>query len=424
MKHLKNYQRYTSERGIPSIAKSRKFEKHHTDRRLLEQATLNGDQNARQRLLNDAVDILVSNLPETVTKLNSIYTDAGYPLYVVGGAVRDAFLGEEPKDYDLATSATPEQSAELLKDYTILEVGKSFGITMVVVDGERIEIATFREDSGAGRRPDSVKYTSIENDVMRRDLTINALFYDIEKGVIVDLVGGVDDLLNRVVRCVGEPQERMEEDPLRKLRAIRFAARLGGDIEPKLDRVLQNDNSLREVSAERVVEELKAGVKKARSVRNYFELLEKYDYFPLIFPGLEVDTSRLTESRNFVVIIAILLSNPDADVDAIKKVLMDAKYTYEEATHIVYLISLMAFSPDNAYAYRRKLDQMSLGNETIQEYAKAMSSQVRLPWIETLLDYSITTTGDGLKASGLTGKEIGDEIKRVEAEKFRALLSQ
>ena len=131
---------------------------------------------------------------------------------MVGGAVRDAILGDNPKDFDLATDAKPDEVLKIAKDnkFSTEEVGKSFGV--VIVNGN--EIATFRKDIGKGS---SVDYTDIEGDVRRRDLTVNALFYDLDKKEIVDLVGGIADLKKKKIRTVGKAEERFEEDPLRKL---------------------------------------------------------------------------------------------------------------------------------------------------------------------------------------------------------------
>ena len=131
-------------------------------------------------------------LPKDILNIHSLFKQAGKQLFVVGGAVRDHLLGIEPKDFDLATNATPDEIIEIATNgnLKIVEVGKAFGV--VIVGGH--EIATFRKDIGKGRRPDSVEFTTIEGDVERRDLTINALFLNIDNGEIVDLVGGIQDL--------------------------------------------------------------------------------------------------------------------------------------------------------------------------------------------------------------------------------------
>lgn len=158
---------------------------------------------------------------------------AGYPAYWVGGSVRDLCLGASPKDIDLVTTATPETIRKVYPDADL--VGACFGVSLVKADGFVFEAATCREERGYsdGRRPDQVRYTtSFETDLMRRDFTVNALLYDPERGEVVDHVAGLADLADRTVRAVGDPEVRFQEDYLRMLRAVRFAAKLGFRLAP------------------------------------------------------------------------------------------------------------------------------------------------------------------------------------------------
>lgn len=183
--------------------------------------------------------------------------NAGHQAVFAGGCVRDILLGVEPKDIDIATSATPDQ-VEALFPKTVA-VGKSFGVIRVLYDGEEFEVATFRTDSksGDGRRPDSVSFSSMEEDAKRRDLTINALFLDPIAEKFFDFVGGQDDIKARRIRFVGNPEERIEEDKLRMLRVVRFACRGGWHIEPKTHQaVLRNAEKISVVSRERIADEL------------------------------------------------------------------------------------------------------------------------------------------------------------------------
>ena len=138
------------------------------------------------------------NIPSDIKKIYKLFKKNGKQLYVVGGAVRDAILGKRPKDFDLATDAKPDEVLAIAKKggFKTAEVGKQFGV--VIVGGH--EIATFRKDIGKGRRPDAVDFTDIKGDVKRRDLTINALFYDMDKKQIVDLVGGIADLKKKKIK--------------------------------------------------------------------------------------------------------------------------------------------------------------------------------------------------------------------------------
>jgi tRNA nucleotidyltransferase (CCA-adding enzyme) len=158
---------------------------------------------------------IVFDLPEDVIKIHSIFNKKNIELYVVGGSVRDTLLGLKPKDFDLVTNILPDEVINLLKNEQfvtkILETGKSFGVINVITKDGEYEIATMRKDIGSdGRRPNSVEFTNIVEDLNRRDITINALFYDIETGEVVDLVGGIDDLKKGVVKTVGKPEDRFK----------------------------------------------------------------------------------------------------------------------------------------------------------------------------------------------------------------------
>ncbi len=158
----------------------------------------------------------------------------GYQAYFAGGCVRDALRQAPVKDIDIATSATPEEVAALFPAQSI-GVGKSFGVMLVVINGISYDVATFRTDGGYqdGRHPDSITYDTAEHDALRRDFTVNALFYDPLKEEIIDYVGGVEDLNAGILRTVGDPITRFREDRLRMLRAIRFSAVCGWKIAPE-----------------------------------------------------------------------------------------------------------------------------------------------------------------------------------------------
>ncbi len=184
-------------------------------------------------------------------------TDAGHQALFAGGAVRDALLGREPHDIDIATSARPDE-VEALFDKTV-GVGKAFGVMVVVVDGVRYEVATFREEGtySDGRHPDEVRFADARADASRRDFTVNGLFYDPEPDRVLDFVGGGADLDAGVLRAIGDPAARFGEDQLRMLRAIRFSAQLGFSIEPATWAALCTGASgLDSVSAERIRDEL------------------------------------------------------------------------------------------------------------------------------------------------------------------------
>ena len=200
---------------------------------------------------------------------------SGFKAYLVGGCVRDLVLGREPEDYDVATDAHPDRVQELFP--SSVDVGARFGVILVVEDGAQVEVATFRSDVGYsdGRHPDRVEYsTSPEEDVRRRDFTINGLMQDMETQEILDFVGGREDLRQGMVRAIGTPEVRFREDRLRIVRAVRFAARFGYIIEPATFRaIVAAAPHITEVSAERLRDEITKLLTEG-AARRAFELLD------------------------------------------------------------------------------------------------------------------------------------------------------
>jgi len=181
----------------------------------------------------------------------------GFQAYLVGGCVRDLLMGVEAKDWDIATDARPEQVRRLFKK--TIPVGAKFGVVIVRMDGKNYEVATFRRDLGYtdGRHPSAVRFATPEQDAKRRDFTINGMFYDPARKKVLDFVSGFKDLEAGVIRAIGNPEARFEEDKLRMLRAMRFSARFEFPIERKtICAIKQHANEIHEVSAERIREEL------------------------------------------------------------------------------------------------------------------------------------------------------------------------
>ncbi len=171
--------------------------------------------------------------------------------------MRDFLLGREPQDFDIATNASPEQTEKLFPK--TIPVGKQFGVLLIVEDGHQFQIATFRAESGYqdGRRPENVRFSDAREDAIRRDFTVNGVFFDPITGQLHDWVGGEKDLRAKIIRTIGSPDERFAEDHLRLLRAIRFAAQLGFDIEPQTFAAIQKHaDKIRLMSVERIREEL------------------------------------------------------------------------------------------------------------------------------------------------------------------------
>lgn len=360
-------------------------------------------------------------LPKDIIQIKDVFKKNGYSLYVVGGAVRDAILGKQPKDFDLATNAIPDTVEEIMNKagFRTLPTGKAFGVINVFTDSGEYEIATFREDVGSGRRPDAVQFTDIETDVKRRDLTINALFYDIDKKEIVDLVGGVEDLNKGIVKTVGSPQERFGEDRLRILRAIRFAARFGSNLDSEVDQALKKDSSLEGISGERIRDEFIKGIISAKSTTQFMGMIEKYRLFDWIFKDLKTSKKFISDKDPILVIASLLKDN---DPIVLSKKLNDLKYTVDEIKNIVFLINMLKLTPETAVLLKRAQKNTSLSDEQIKTFGKFIGLNTKL--LDAFIRFKLTVSGEDLmKQFNLKqGKELGDAINKAEYENFKKLI--
>ena len=232
-----------------------------------------------------------SNIPSDSLKAGALglarcLAKAGFQAFWVGGCVRDARLGQAPTDYAIATDATPDEIEHLFRK--TIPVGKQFGVIMVLEAGHEYQVATFRAegDYADGRRPGSVRFTDAREDTLRRDFTINGLFYDPLADELHDWVGGQADLEARRIRTIGDPAERFGEDRLRLLRAVRFAVQLGFEIEPATFAVVQQHAAaIREVSAERIRDELLKLFRPSHAARG-LDLLHESRLLPEVLPEL------------------------------------------------------------------------------------------------------------------------------------------
>lgn len=211
----------------------------------------------------------------------------GHQAFLVGGCVRDLLLGGEPADYDVATDASPDRVLQLFPNS--LAVGAQFGVVLVSHDGGKVEVATFRRDIGYsdGRHPDQVVFTATaQDDVSRRDFTINGLLMRHDTSEVLDFVGGRADLDTRIIRAIGDPERRFTEDKLRMLRAVRFAARFGYIIEPKTYSAIQfHAPEIHSVSVERIHEELSKLLTEG-AARRGFELLDDTGLLHEVLPEI------------------------------------------------------------------------------------------------------------------------------------------
>lgn len=210
---------------------------------------------------------------------------AGHQALFAGGCVRDLLLGRVPKDFDIATSATPDDIARLFS--RTIGTGRAFGVMQVVLAGHPTEVATFRRDLGGtdGRRPDAVVFSSPEEDAQRRDFTVNGLFQEPESGAVIDYVGGRADLEKKIIRAIGAPRARFTEDFLRLLRAVRFAATLNFAIEPETFAAVQElAPRITAISAERIQQELSRLLVEAPRAGQALRLLQRSGLLAVLLP--------------------------------------------------------------------------------------------------------------------------------------------
>jgi len=373
-------------------------------------------------------------IPNDIIEISNAYIKAGKDIFLVGGAVRDFVQGISPKDYDLVTNALPNESKEILRGFNVSdEQGKNFGVLRIFTKDEPTgyEIASYRRDISGGRdtKGDDQKVemggdVTIEDDCKRRDLTINALFYDIKNKQIIDLVGGIDDIKNGIIRAVGDASQRFIEDRLRILRIFRFAARTGGKIDDKTSEAIKKDNRLKgvsikdDVSQERIWEEMVKAFKQAKSYKKYLEFFNEFDMWQQVFPSSKINTD-IEEANKLTSYIANLFKFEDTK-GLETRMIQNYKIDGDTASIVVFLIDLLKLTTDNALElYKRKVR------------CHCTVAQI-IDWLDTceihnkifirFIDYVPSVSAEDLMAKGFKTKALGDEIKRLEIEKFKQML--
>jgi poly(A) polymerase len=280
--------------------------------------------------------------PDAATEIVKELRHHGHDAYFVGGCVRDMVMKIEPADYDIATSAHPE---EIMRIFPRTEpIGAQFGVVLVIKRGHPFEVATFRSDEAYidGRRPTGVVFTDAKHDVLRRDFTINGLLYDPLTGEVIDHINGRADIAARIVRAIGDPFARFEEDKLRILRAIRFGARLGYRIEPSTwDAVRQMAPRIHQVSSERIRDELTRILTEGQAAHGV-RMLDESGLRAQILPEL-VYTPHIEKSLEFVTkgspadfAMGVLLHR--TKVGDVERVVERLKFSRAEMHHIVALV--------------------------------------------------------------------------------------
>jgi tRNA nucleotidyltransferase/poly(A) polymerase len=370
-------------------------------------------------------------IPQSVKELHELFKSNGKKLYVVGGAVRDYLNSDKPKDFDLATDALPDEVLQILGDkYRTNLQGKAFGVVVVYTKDEPagMEIATFREDVSKGRNPEVKLGVTIEDDVKRRDLTYNALFYDLDKREIVDLVGGVSDMENKVTRMVGNAIERIDEDSLRILRAFRFASRYGTPLSKDLSEAIKErkwlknidpeTGEMKRISQERVWEEIKKAFKQAKSFKHYLEFFNEFDMWEEVFPGSKINTD-IDECEELTSYVANLFKLENTS-RLEQKMILEYKIESDIATKVVFLIDLLQLTVETAFDLYKKKIRCHVTNHQIIDWLD--TNGIHKSIFIRFIDYVPTVSAEDLMAKGFKGRELGIKIKEIEIEKFKETL--
>jgi hypothetical protein len=361
-------------------------------------------------------------VPNEVKQLHSLFTKNGFVLYIVGGAVRDTLLNKQIKDYDLATDAPPEAMVKMFNSKGIKNVPVEVGGKQAVVNihmKDDYEIATFRADSkaGDGRRPDTVTFSTIENDAKRRDLTINALYFDMATNEIIDLVGGIEDIKNGVVRTVGEASDRFEEDELRIMRAIRFAARIGSNLDSGIDKALRQNNSMEKIAGERIMIEFTKGIQSAKSTKHFLSLIDKYGLFDWVFRGMSPINKNFIESNNETVVIAGLLK--EIPHKLIGKALNKLKYGNNLINDVSFLVRFdQEMSVENFYDLKTKFEGNHINGDFLKEFAGFLGMNMDI--VNRFVEFKLSVDGDDImnKYKIKPGREVYEIKKKLETELF------
>ena len=313
-------------------------------------------------------EILIS-LPFEVKKIIEIINSHSYAAYAVGGCVRDTVMGNIPNDFDLTTSARPEDIIKIFESHGIrtIPTGIKHGTVSVLASGKIYEITTFRTDGNYtdSRHPESVSFTDkLSDDLVRRDFTVNAMAADID-GNIYDLYGGIDDINSKIIRCVGDPYKRFSEDALRILRAVRFSSRLGFEIhKDTLEAAKELGQKLEEISVERKMSELSAILLSDGAdagIKTIFELgIENYIINGIKAPSIDIDAC----PKTFECRMAALLYGSDG-VD-----LSELKLSNQQKRDISLLLKKPSFEQSEIFARRLLRDYKNLSVDVCMLYGQ------------------------------------------------------
>ncbi len=361
------------------------------------------------------------NINKEAEKALFLLSQNGYEAYLVGGCVRDSILKRPFEDYDITTNALPTEVKEVFKNFKTVDTGIKHGTVTVIIEKLPIEITTYRIDGeySDNRHPDKVEYSrNIKDDLSRRDFTMNAICYN---GEILDVFGGIEDIANKMIKCVGAPSKRFTEDALRVLRALRFSACLGFDIEQKTsDSIFTCAHLLKKVSGERISSELK----KLLCGDFANDVISKYGgVFDILFDG--ECYSQTAEyigkcKKDFAVRLSCLLLHKEGFREVLSKLKLDNKTSKRVISAIE---NYNIYITEDPVCIKRYLYANGLQNiKDVLALKKAYGRDTAK--IENILNdiinrnecYSIkmlNVCGDDLNALGIKGKAVGDMLNTI-----------
>lgn len=378
-------------------------------------------------------------IPKDVIDIALQYNKFDKDIFVVGGSVRDFIQGKIPHDYDLVTNATPEESKKILKGWNVSdEQGKNFGVIRVYTKSEPLgyEIAVFRSDISSGRdtkgddkKVDFGSHIGIETDCKRRDLTINSLYYDINKKEIIDLVGGIDDIKNGIIKTVGTPADRFNEDRLRICRIFRFTARTNGNIDKETSEAIKKDNRLRDisikddVSQERIIQEFdkvfEHAIHNPSILQRYINLLTEYDMWKQMFPGININNDIKVDivSKSIVFLDLFWKEN----INSNRKLLNKLTFSNDLINEMNFLqdYAIDSYNIENVYKLAKLKERFNIENKLIIDFSnhKKLNKKFTNSFIK-YCDSGFVINGFDLMKNGFKGVEIEKEKQRLEVLRF------
>lgn len=366
---------------------------------------------------------LLNNLPNDIKMLSNFFQMAGFKLFLVGGAIRDTFLDKTPHDFDICTDCLPDETMKILTKANIKfdAVGKAFGVVIAKMKDMNIEIASFRTDgiSTDNRHPEIRLGVTIEDDCERRDFTCNAMFMDLQDQEIIDMIGGIQDLANGIIRCVGIAEDRFEEDHLRKVRAIVRAVKDDAIINcDTINAIIKNPQL--NIASERIVVELVKATdfKKSEQIDKLLVLLFMTGLIHEIFKDIlinELLNIKTLKINSFNTFLASIISINETDV---AKKLLKKNFPSKTANSVEFLLKSDKHASMNPLIFLSKRKSTDLTDE---EIALFNDNTFAINW---LINFKIDSSlSEALMKNGLKGKELGEEIHKIHMEDFMSAIS-